>query len=269
MPTLRELQAGFRDALLNGDEHAAAAAVRGDGLGAAARLAVYRHHIFTSLTTALESTYPVVVRLVDARFFRYAAGQYIREHPPVSPCLSEYGAELGDFLARFEPCRHLDYLPDVARLEWALNVAFYAPDADPIGAYALRPDSAVALHPSVSLLRSPWPIDAIWRANQPGASDELVDLGAGAVRLQIWRAGDDVMFRPLSNADFALRSAIADAGRLDAAAEASLAIDSDADLPTLVRALLGEHVLTRPTLPVQTSIRTVTELNDSAARVDL
>ena len=267
MPTLRELQAGFRDALLGGDEHAAAAAVRGDGLGAAARLAVYRHHVFTSLTTALESTYPVVVRLVDARFFRYAADQYIREHPPVSPCLSEYGAELGDFLARFEPSRPLAYLPDVARLEWAMNTALYAPDADP--AEALQPDSVVALHPSVTLLQSPWPIDAIWRANQPGASDDLVDLGAGAVRLQIWRAGDDVMFRPLSNADFALRSAIADAGRLDAAAEAALAIDADADLPTLVRALLGEQVLTRPTLPVQNSIRTVTELDDSAARVDL
>ncbi len=132
MPMLRELQAGFRDALLGGDEHAAEATVRGDGLGAAARLAVYRHHVFTSLTAALESTYPVVGRLVDARFFRYVADQYIREHPPVSPCLFEHGAELGDFLARFEPCRHLAYLPDVARLEWAMNAALHAPDVEPI-----------------------------------------------------------------------------------------------------------------------------------------
>jgi hypothetical protein len=260
MPTLRELQAGFREALLGGDEHAAAGAVRGDGLGAAARLAVYRHHVFTSLTAALESTYPVVVRLVDARFFRYAADQYIREHPPASPCLFEYGAELGDFLARFEPCRHLTYLPDVARLEWAMNIALHAPAADPIEAEALQLHSVVALHPSVTLLHSPWPIDAIWRANQPDASDDFVDLGAGAVRLQIWRAGDDVMFRSLSIAAFALRSAIADAGRLDAAAEASLTIDADADLPTLVRALLDEQVLTRATVPAKNSIRpTATE----------
>jgi len=255
MPTLRELQAGFRAALLGGDEHAAAAAVRGDGLDPTARLAVYRHHVLTSLTAALESIYPVVVRLVDARFFRYAADQYIREHPPVNPCLSEYGAELGDFLARFDPSRHLAYLPDVARLEWAMNTALYAPDADPIEVEALQPDSVVALHPSVTLLQSPWPIDAIWRANQPDASDDPVDLGAGAVCLQVWRAGDDVMFRPLSIAAFALRSAIASAGRLDAAAEASLAIDADADLPTLVLALLDEQVLTRPTVLAKTSIR--------------
>jgi hypothetical protein len=69
--------------------------------------------------------------------------------------------------------------------------------------------------------------------------------------MQIWRAGDDVMFRPLSIAAFALRSAIASASRLDAAAEAALAIDADADLPTLVRALLDEHVLRSPDCPSQ------------------
>lgn len=242
MPTLRELQAGFRDALLGGDEHAAAAAVRGDGLGAAARLAVYRHHVFTSLTAALESTYPVVVRLVDARFFRYAADRYIREHPPVSPCLSEYGAELGDFFARFEPCRHLAYLPDVARLEWAMNAALHAPDVEPIAPEALRAPATLALHPSVTLLQSPWPLDAIWRANQPDAEGDAVDLDAGGVFLQVWRAGDEVVFRRLSVAGFAFRDAFARGGRLDAAAEAALA----ADLPALVRALLDEGLLVHP-----------------------
>jgi len=243
MPTLRELQAGFRDALLGGDEHAAAAAVRGDGLGAAARLAVYRHHVFTSLTAALESTYPVVVRLVDARFFRYAADQYIREHPPASPCLSEYGADLGEFLARFEPCLHLAYLPDVARLQWAMNAALHAPDVEPIAPEALRAPVTLALHPSVTLLRSPWPLDAIWRANQPDAESDAVDLDTGGVLLQVWRADEEVVFRRLSAAGFAFRNAVARSGRLDAAAEAALAADAAADLPTLIRALLDEEVL--------------------------
>jgi hypothetical protein len=247
MLTLRELQAGFRDALLGGGEHAAAAAVRGDGLGAAARLAVYRHHVFTSLTAALESTYPVVVRLVDARFFRYAADQYIRAQPPASPCLSEYGAELGDFLGRFAPCRHLAYLPDVARLEWAMNAALHAPDVEPIAAEALRAAVTLALHPSLTLLQSPWPLDAIWRANQPDAERDAVDLDAGGVFLQVWRADDEVVFRRLSAAGFAFRHALACRGRLDAAAEAALAADAGADLPALIRELLDEQVLVRPT----------------------
>ena len=249
MPTLRELQAGFRDALLGGDANTAAAAVHDDGLGADARLAVYRHHVFTSLTGALESTYPVIVRLVDARFFRYAADQYIREHPPASPCLFEYGAELGDFLARFEPSRHLAYLPDVARLEWAMNAALHAPDAEPIAPEALRAPVTLGLHPSVTLLQSPWPLDAIWRANQPDAESHGVDLDAGGVLLQIWRAGDEVVFRRLSAAAFAFRHVLAHSGRLDTAAEAALTADAGADLAALIRTLLDEQVLIRPPRP--------------------
>jgi hypothetical protein len=243
MPTLRELQASFRNALLGGNEEPAAVDVRGDGLGAAARLAVYRHHVFTSLTAALESIYPVVARLVDPRFFRYAADQYIRANPPASPCLSEYGADLAEFLARFEPSRHLAYLPDVARLEWAVNAALHAADAEAIAPEALRAPARLALHPSVTLLQSPWPLDAIWRASQSEAESGAVDLDAGGVLLQVWRGGDEVVFRRLSVAGFALRDALTRGGRLNDAAEAALAADAGADLAALIRELLDDEVL--------------------------
>src|SRR5262245_6846901 len=106
MPALRELQHGFRRALLAGED-AAAADVLGDGLGAPPRIALYRHHVFTPLTAVLEQTYPVVCRLVDRRFFAYTADTYIRREPPHGPCLFEYGASFGDFLSAFPPCREL------------------------------------------------------------------------------------------------------------------------------------------------------------------
>jgi hypothetical protein len=243
MPTLREVQDGFRAAILDGAEHGVATAVCGDGLGASARLAVYRHHVFTSLTAALDSTYPVVARLVDPRFFRYAADQLIRRHPPAGPCLFEFGSALADFLTAFPPTRHLAYLPDVARLEWAMNVAAHAPDTGPLAPEALRALAALALHPSVTLLESPWPIDAIWRANQPDAPDPSVDLDAGGVRLQVWRADDEVVFRRLSVAGFACRHALARTGQLEAGVEAALGVDASVDLPALLRGLLDEQVL--------------------------
>jgi hypothetical protein len=243
MPGLRELQASFGAALLGEDEGAAASAVRADGVGATARLAVYRHHVFTSLTAVLESTYPVVTRLVDPRFFRYAAHQFIREHPPAGPCLFEYGATLPEFLARFGPSRHLTYLPDVARLEWAMNAALHAPDAPPVEPSALLIRAEAGLHPSVTLLASAWPVDAIWRANQPDADEATVSLDAGEVHLQIWRAGDQAVFRRLSAAAFAFRAALARTRRLADAATAALDADPTADLAALVRALLDEDVL--------------------------
>ena len=246
MPTLRELQAAFGAALLGGEERAVVAAVRTDGLGPGARLAIYRHHVVTSLTAVLESTYPVVARLVDPRFFRYAADRYIREEPPARPCLFEYGATFPGFLARFPASRPLAFLPDVARLEWAMNVARHAPDADPLEPDALRALPAVALHPSLTLLRSPWPIDAIWRANQPGAAATTVEVEAGGARLQVWRAGDEVVFRALPAADFAFREALGRTGGLQAAAEAALRVERDADLAALVRGLLDERLLVAP-----------------------
>lgn len=243
MPGLLELQAGFRAALLDGDERAAATLVHDDAPGAGARLAVYHHHVLTSLTATLEAIYPVIARLVDRRFFRYAANHYIRRHPPTGPCLCEYGETFGDFLADFEPTRHLAYLRDVARLEWAMTRALNAPDAEPVPLAALRPDAPVGLHPSATLLQSPWPVDAIWRANQPGVDEEVIDLDAGGVCLQVWRAGDEVVFCRLSTADFAFRETAARSGRLDAAAEAALSADATTDLAALIRDLVDQLVL--------------------------
>jgi hypothetical protein len=243
MPALRELQAAFGAAILADDERAAAAGVRADGLSASARLAVYRHHVFTSLAAVLASTYPVVVRLVDRRFFGYAAHRYIRDHPPSSPCLFEYGAMLPNFLERFGPTRHLAYLSDVARLEWAMNAALHAAEAAPIAPESLLASPDVSLHPSVTLLSSAWPVDAIWRANQPDVGGGTVDLTAGGVRLQVWRAGDEVVFRALSPAGFAFRDTLARTHGLEDAAVAALDADPAADLAVLIREVLDEEVL--------------------------
>jgi hypothetical protein len=249
MSPLRELQAGFRTALLVGDEAGAAPYVIDDDVGASARLAIYRHHVFTSLTAALEATYPVVTRLVDRRFFGWVADRYVRAHPPAGPCLAEYGGEFPAFLAQFPSSAHLPWLADVARLEWAMNVALHAPDAvalEPDTLRALDPHAVARLtlrfEPSVTLLESAWPVDAIWRANQTD-TDGVVDLSAGAVRIEIRRLGDDVVFRALPAGTFAFRSALASGTTLEDAVERALDAEPGFDLASEIRALLDERVL--------------------------
>ena len=266
MPALRELQAHMRTALLGGGDAPAAAAVLGEGLDTAARLAIYRHHVFTTLTDVLKATYPVVCRLVDARFFGWASDQYIREHPPAGPCLAEYGATFADFLTAFPPCRHLVYLPDVARLEWAMSRAESAADAVPLDARTLAsvdpadtPRLRFTLDPSYALLESSWPVDRIWRANQaagqPDADpDATVDLAAGGARLEIRRAADDVVLRALDPATFAFRRALAAGDTLEEAAAAALRLGTAFDLGRDLCALLDEGTLTSFTLsPTETS----------------
>ncbi|HZF03393.1 MAG TPA: DNA-binding domain-containing protein [Patescibacteria group bacterium] len=249
MSSLRELQAEFRAALLGGDERGAASAVADDGPGASARLAVYRHHVFTSLTAALEATFPVVCRLVDRRFFGWVADQYVRVRPPAGPCLFEYGADFADFIADFPACATLPWLADVARLEWAMNTALYAPEAaalepDTLGALAPADVARLTLRldPSTTLLASRWPVDAIWRANQAGA-DGVVDLDSGGVRLEVRRVGEDVVYRAVPPAVFAFRAALAAGGALEEAVDHALDNDPAFDLAGEIRALLDERLL--------------------------
>jgi len=248
---LRELQRDVRRALLGrGDDPAAAAVVEG-GLTAPARLGIYRHHVLTTLTAALQATFPVVCRLVDERFFAYAADRYIRRDPPAGPCLFEYGATFPAFLAEFPACEGLPYLADVARLEWAMNHALHAPDHVPIERAALQAlvsritgEEVFVLDPSLSLVASPWPIDRIWRANQPEAdADVTVDLSAGGVRLEVRRVGDDVVFRGLDPGSFTFRDALAGGRRLAEAVGRARSVDEGLDLPAALAALFTEGLL--------------------------
>ena len=276
-PTLRELQAEFGRALV-GDTDASRATITGDGLEIAgdglapeALLRIYRQHVVTTLTDALKTTFPVVCRLVDERFFAYAADRYSVQTPPAAPCLFEYGGSFPDFLADFPPCRHLEYLPDVARLEWAMNVALHADDAASLDAAtlgAVGPADAGRLllrfDPSLALLESPWPLDRLWTANQPDSDPEAtVDLGTGEVRLEIRRRGDDVVWRSLDPATFAFRRALAGGTPLQGAAGAALAVDAGFDLAAGLRDLLEEEAVVGWALSSLTSASPVTKEMES------
>jgi Putative DNA-binding domain len=251
MSSLGETQARFARALRDPRAHGVDDLVDGDGLAPDARLAIYRHHHVTSLTGALRATFPVVHRLVGDGFFRYVAHEFIAAHPPSRPCLVQYGESLGTFLETFPACRDVPYVADVARLEWLMSRAAHADDATPLDLGALRSldprdldGLTLRFEPSLALLDSRWPVDEIWRANQPAADpDATVDAGTGPVTLEIRRLGDDVVMRRLVPAHHAFRRALLDGHALASAATAALGLDHDFDLARALRELFDESVL--------------------------
>ena len=244
--TLRELQIQLGQAVLGGDTAEIVGAIRDDGLDSTARLGIYRNHFFTTLRGLLQGAFPVVCRLVDERFFAYAAHEYVREHPPRSRCLVKYGADFAEFLADFEPCKALPYLADVARFEWALNIAAGVHEAAPLPLTALAevPTNEAAnvmlrLQPSLRYVVSPWPIDAIWRANQENEVPS-VDLASGGARLEIRRSGNAVAWLPLDPATFAFRAALAEGLVLAAAMTVAIAQSPTFDIATAVRQIFAD-----------------------------
>jgi hypothetical protein len=171
MPSLRDLQCAVRRSLIGADEGAATPYVVADGLLPEERLAIYRNTLDGNLVHALRLSFPAVHKLVGAEFFEGAARIHAHEHPPRAASLDEYGADFPDFLSAFPPAAALAYLADVARLEWAVNRALHAPDATPLdpnrlGAVepAMRERIRFVGDPSITLLRTDHPADAIWRA---------------------------------------------------------------------------------------------------------
>lgn len=252
MPTLRELQQAVADAVL-GDGDPAFDSVLASALLVPERVRIHRNHFYSTLCDALQATYPVVCRLVGERFFRQAARGYIRVHPPAGPCLFEFGGRFGGFLHTYEPGRRLPYLPDVARLEWALNEAYHAPDAPTLEREALtelgpeaQAELTLDLHPACRFVASPYPIDRIWRANQPGADpDETIDLAEGGARLLVRRSNETVEFATIGAGDFAFLEAVARGRPLGVALERAGAAQPDFDAADSIARLAAAGVFAR------------------------
>jgi hypothetical protein len=143
-----------------------------DGRPAGRRYDVYRNNVAASLTEALRQAFPVIERLLGSEYFTALANMFWHAHPPTSRRMMLYGAEMPRFLATFPPLAHLPYLPDVAKLEQALRIAYHAADAAPIAADrlgGLAPDTFLAAKltfaPAVQLITSGHPILSIWQAN--------------------------------------------------------------------------------------------------------
>ncbi|EDZ46713.1 conserved hypothetical protein [Rhodobacterales bacterium Y4I] len=142
------------------------------GQPAGRRFSVYRNNVAVSLTEAMHSAFPVIAKLLGKQNMDGLAGIYLRQHPPSSPLMMFYGEHFPAFLEGMEQLRHLGYLGDVARLELALRRAYHAADAAAIAPEALGAlppdallDTRLELAPAVQVLRSPWPVHAIWRFN--------------------------------------------------------------------------------------------------------
>ncbi|MCV6584053.1 MAG: DNA-binding domain-containing protein [Marinibacterium sp.] len=141
------------------------------------RFNVYRNNVAVSLTEAMRTGFPVITRLLGQQNMDGLSGLFLRAHPPASPLMMHYGAEFPAFLEGMEQLSHLPYLADVARLELALRRSYHAADAAPLAPEALGAadpealmQSGLTLVPAAILLRSPWPVHAIWRFNtEPGA----------------------------------------------------------------------------------------------------
>ena len=251
MSALDEELVDFARVVVNGAQPSPQIAGGYQNYAAAVAIEVYRNNYRGNLHDALAGAYPVVEQLVGKAFFRLVTRKFIGQHPSRSGNLHHYGAKMADFLAAFEPARSLPYLPDVAALELACHCAYFADDAATLDLDKLArvpaeryPDLILHTHPACALVRSRFPIAAIWHAHQPAAGGDFhIDLDAGPCNALVSRRDDIVLVGELSDAEAAWQECIQGGASLGMATDEALARHPEFDLRASLPKLLQLNVL--------------------------
>jgi hypothetical protein len=237
---------GFSAALLDPTVAAPPGLVGPDGEPSPRRFAVYRNNVVVGLTEAMKANFPAVARIVGDRGFLALAKAYAASAPPLSPVLSSFGHGFPDFIARFEPAAELPWLADVARLEWSWLESYHSADAaalSPDALASLPPERAgtivFAIHPSLRLVRSRFPVLTIWSMNSGLRELGPVDFEAGGADALVLRPDAEVAVQALPPGAYAFVKALVGGKILATAMAAALDDAPDFDLAANLRALIA------------------------------
>lgn len=155
---------------------------------------------------ALLAAYPVVAQMLGEESFAELARALWHAQPPVHGDIACWGSGLAAFMQASEQLQDDPYLPDVARVEWALHQCSGASDraADLSTLALLTTDDpaslCLVLAPGCKVVCSTWPIASMLGAHlggQPSLQEAGAQLRAGVAQdVVVWRAGLKPRFRP-------------------------------------------------------------------------
>jgi hypothetical protein len=231
-----DIEQAFADAIRNPQKEPALLGELSTEQGIAAhRMAVYRRNVQTHWHAALTNAYPVLLALTGEGYFSTLARAYAHAYPSRSGDLNQFGEHLAEFIDTWECDSRYRYFGDIARLEWAIHIAWYAADPNAlsvqqwqqIGSEKLL-GSRLATHPACAAIHSRYAISDIWRAHQPGGiTPQHIDEPA-------WVLVVRPRWRPLvidqSGAAHAAFIALQRGRTLNEAIDVALAIDAQFDI---------------------------------------
>lgn len=227
------LERSFADAILSEDAPIPMPVQLASGPATTSRFGVYRNNVMASLLNALASRYPVARRILWPETFDGAARLFVTLQPPRSPVLLHYGDGFPQFLRTIGQGAAADYAADIAELEAARTRAYHAADATPLPGEAfasfspdMLPNLRLKLHPSITLLRSRFPVVSVWEASQTGMDVDVWKQEAALIarphlEVEVWR---------LPPGGYEFFAALVDGKAIGSAIEDAMAVAADFDL---------------------------------------
>lgn len=166
-------------------------------------LAIYRNAYRARLVDALRETFPKTAQWVGDEAFAQAAGHYLILHPPTSWTLDMAGEAFVETLADLfasDPD-----VADLAWLEWAMHLAFTAPDHTPMDAAGFTTATSafgeddwanmrLRFVPSLRIRALRSDCAALWQALDQEEPPATAAEPASPMHCIVWRDGLDPVF---------------------------------------------------------------------------
>lgn len=173
------------------------------------RMKVYRNNVIRSLTDAAMAALPMTKKLVGEEFLEKAMRDYVVDNLPTEGNLNLYGITFPNFIKTYESAKHLPYLHDFTKLEWAWEAAYYAQDdlaLDPEALTTLTEEQMPALtfsfRKSFTLIESDFPLDEIVDFCRAEDQEEMHELSSRGAKLMVFRPGLTVEIHRLNDNEY-------------------------------------------------------------------
>jgi hypothetical protein len=202
--SLKLSQNAFQRYVLEGDQAIAAEIAGPDAAYRDTRLGIYYNAYRLRLVDVLASDFAKLKRYAGDARFNEIARDYIAAHPSNFRNVRWYGGGLAGFLREDARYSGEPVLAELALFEWALGLAFDAPDAPVLGLQTLgglAPNQWAALrlvlHPSLDTLAVSWNVTAIWHAVDEDRPLPRAETAPHPVVIAVWRRDQTAYFRSL------------------------------------------------------------------------
>jgi Putative DNA-binding domain len=228
----------------------------GPQIGRADRLAVYHRQVWFRHLTLLQTSYPLLARLLGMWHFNDLAARYLLAHPPRHYDMAETPVALPQHLAG-QPYTALGHalphtlLCDAAELDAAITRVFRAPKVEPLDPRTLEPSRfaslTLRLSPAVSFLATEYGVVPARREAMASAGEGRISAPARLAERAHWvvlRTPDGYGVAELDAVAYGLYTRLARTSVATALGEleASVSDELRASLPGRVSALLRESV---------------------------
>lgn len=149
---------------------------------------IYRHNFVSRFSDALMASYPQTCRILGEQCFRGLCRAFIQQEPFAEASLVNFGAGFADFMAAHSSMKKHAYGVDLARLEWAMEVAYNHAGDDAVSS------RAGGLRDGLQLIASDYALFDLWHFD---GSQEL-DICASAQWVLVYTLGYEVMLSKVS-----------------------------------------------------------------------